>query len=202
MQFFKNLTEKIGKKRVQSLFVLLFAGVLLLVLSAYFANAGGDETNNFSVQEIDFSDNNQASLASHQLSESLSSYLSQQLEEILSLVAGAGQVRVMLTMGSTASVYAQNSQTSLSATLEDDGEGGSRNIDSETSSHSYVTLRNADGSERPLRLQEIRAPIEGVIIVAEGAGDITVRDALIRAAATGLNIGLHQVQVFQMSMVY
>jgi len=201
MQFLKNFVEKNGKKKVQALFAMLLAGVLLLVLSAYFAGQGdgGDNGNSFNIEAIDFEDNRYSSAVSQQLSESLSQYLSRQLEEILSLVAGAGQVRVMLTLGSTASIYAQNSQLSLSATVENDGEGGLRNIDSETNSHTYVMLRQADGSERPLRLQEVRAPIEGVIIVAQGAGDIVVRDALIRAAATGLNIGIHQVQVFQMS---
>jgi len=196
MQFFKNFVERNGKKKVQGLVLMLLAGVLLLALSAYFAGRDGDE---LSVSAVDFEDNYQLSTISYQLSESLSAYLARQLEEILSLVHGAGQVRVMLTVGASASIYAQNSQNSLSATVENDGEGGLRNIDVESNSHTYVMLRQADGSERPLRLQELSAPVEGVIIVAEGAGDITVRDALIRAAATGLNVGIHQVQVFQMS---
>ena len=125
-------------------------------------------------------------------------YLARQMEEILSLVAGAGQVRVMLTLGSSAGIYAQNTQASLSMTTEEDGEGGVRNVDTETSSHTYVMVRQTDGSERPLRLQELRPTIEGVIIVAEGAGDVTVRDALVRAAHTVLGIGAHRVQVFQM----
>ena len=199
MQFFKDFIEKNGKKKVQGLFVMLLIGVMLLLASGYFGR-GDDDTNvgGLDVSEISF-ENAQAQVASQQVSESLSAYLSRQLEEILSLVAGAGQVRVMLTMGAGSSVYAQNVQTNHSATLEDDGTGGTRNIEAETSANTYVTLRQADGSERPLRLQEVRAPIEGVIIVAEGANDVAVRDALIRAAATGLGIGMHQVQVFQMS---
>jgi stage III sporulation protein AG len=122
------------------------------------------------------------------------------MEEILSQIVGAGQVRVMLTMGTSASIYAQNSQTSHSATIELDGEGGERNIDVESSSHSYVMVRQSDGSERPLRIQELRPETLGVIIVAEGAGDVAVRDALTRAAHTVLGIGAHRVQVFQMEV--
>ena len=198
MQFFKDFMEKNGKKKVQGLFIMLLIGVMLLLASGYFGREDDADVSRIDIAEINF-ENTQAQVANHQVAESLSAYLSRQLEEILTLVAGAGQVRVMLTMGSGASIYAQDVQTSHSATLEDDGTGGTRNIDNETRTNTYVTMRQADGSERPLRLQEVRAPIEGVIIVAEGAGDVIVRDALIRAAATGLGIGMHQVQVFQMS---
>jgi len=196
MQFLKNFTEKNGKKKVQALFLMLLAGVLLLVVSAYFASTGGDGEG-FSVLEIEGFGNEELGIRNEEFRESVAAYLSRQLEEILSLVAGAGQVRVMLTMGNSSSVYAQNSQVSLSTTVEDDGDGGSRNIDSETSSLNFVMVRMADGSERPLRLQEVRPAIEGVMIVAQGAGDVAVRDALIRGAATVLGIGVHQVQVFQ-----
>jgi stage III sporulation protein AG len=198
-QFFKNFLEKNGKKRVQNLLLMLLAGILLLVVSAYFASAdrgGGDE---ISVEPIAFEEAIHARSYALAAPETLATYLARQMEEILSLVAGAGNVRVMLTMGSSSSVYAQNIQTSLSTTTEQDGEGGIRNIDVQTGSHTYVMLRQSDGSERPLRLSELRPDIQGVIVVAQGAGDVAVRDALIRAAHTVLGIGAHQVQVFQMS---
>ncbi|MCL2235185.1 MAG: hypothetical protein FWB98_01945 [Defluviitaleaceae bacterium] len=193
MQILKNFMEKKGKKGVQNLVVMLIAGVVLLLISAYFASTRGDgESGELRVESLEF----EAPVVTSTLSQE--SYIAQQMEEILSLVAGAGQVRVMLTLGSSASVYAQNTQINLAITTEEDGEGGVRNIDTETSSHTYVMVRQGDGSERPLRIQELRPNIEGVIIVAEGAGDVVVRDALVRAAHTVLGIAVHRVQVFQM----
>jgi len=193
LQIFKNFMDKKGKKGLQNLVIMLIAGVVLLLISAYFANTRGDGAGGeLMVESLEFEAPAVASTLSQER------YISQQMEEILSLVAGAGQVRVMLTLGNPANIYAQNTQASLSATTEEDGEGGVRNIDTETSSHTYVMVRQSDGSERPLRIQEIRPNIEGVIIVAEGAGDAAVRDALVRAAHTVLGIAVHRVQVFQM----
>lgn len=193
LQIFKNFMDKKGKKGLQNLVIMLVAGIVLLLVSAYFANTRGDgASGELMVESLEF----EAVAVSSTLSQER--YISQQMEEILSLVAGAGQVRVMLTLGSPASIYAQNTQASLSITTEEDGEGGVRNIDTETSSHTYVMVRQSDGSERPLRIQEVRPNIEGVIIVAEGAGDVAVRDALVRAAHTVLGIAVHRVQVFQM----
>jgi stage III sporulation protein AG len=202
-QFFKNFLEKNGRKRVQNLLLMLLAGILLLVVSAYFASVqrgeGGDDLGVLAIEFDDFAPQSEQARSTSHGTESLAGYLARQLEEILSLVAGAGDVRVMLTMGSSQMVYAQNSQENISTTIEHDGEGGIRNIDTQTGSLTYVMVRMADGAERPLRLQETRPDIQGVIIVAQGGGDIAVRDALIRAAHTVLGIGAHQVQVFQMN---
>jgi stage III sporulation protein AG len=189
---------KKNKKSITNLVIMLLVGVLLLVVSAYIARIRGDEGPE-SIYDDFALDLHKGSAASFG-EEALCAYLSRQMEEILSQIAGAGQVRVMLTMGTTAGIYAQNSQTSHSATTETDGEGGERNIDVESSSHSYVMMRQSDGSERPLRIQELRPETLGVIIVAQGAGDAAVRDALVRAAHTVLGIGAHRVQVFQMEV--
>ena len=198
MQFLKNMMDKNKEKekgakgkRVQVLVIMLLVGVLLLLASNYFAGRG-DDGNEPHIAEYERPTATPVSIAN-------SETLARGMEEILSQIAGAGEVRVMLTFGSGASIYAQNVQTSLSATTEEDGEGGIRNIDVESATHTYVMVRQPDGSERPLRIQEVLPQVEGVIVVAEGAGDIAVRDALVRATHTLLGIGAHRVQVFQMA---
>jgi len=198
-EFLKNFFEKKGKKGVQTLVIMLVCGVLLLIASAYFANDGGG-VNILplafeSPPEQTFAHAEETSLSA---STTLSSYLTQQLEEILSFVAGAGNVRVMLTMGDGANIFAQNSQENVAATTEDDGEGGVRNIHSINSSITYVMVRRSDGSEAPLVLQEISPTIEGIVIVAQGGGDIAVVDALTRATQAVLGVAPHRIQVLEM----
>jgi stage III sporulation protein AG len=106
----------------------------------------------------------------------------------------------MLTLTGSAMVYATDTIHSHSITMEDDGEGGTRNMDVQSATNTYVMLRQSDGSERPLILAEILPQVQGVIIVAEGAGDINVQDALIRAAHTVLGIGVHRVSVLQLEI--
>jgi len=201
-QFLKNFFEKKDKKGVQNLVIMFILGVLLLVASTYFVGLSEDPGINIlplaieSPQEQAHGDfyiyNNTESAIT------LSSYLTQQLEDILSLVAGAGNVRVMISMGNAANIFAQNSQENVAATTEEDGEGGVRNIHTTNSSTTYVMVRRSDGSEAPLLLQEISPAIEGIIIVAQGGGDVAVRDALTRAAQAALDIAPHRIQVLEM----
>ncbi|MCL2573192.1 MAG: hypothetical protein FWE34_01415 [Defluviitaleaceae bacterium] len=196
----KEHFEKKDKKGVPALIIMLICGVLLLIASQIFANM--DNAPEISVSELQGwgeSPQNQDHIGMDTTEAiTLSSYLTQQLEEILSLVAGAGQVRVMLTMSNSVNIFAQNKQENIAATIEDDGEGGVRNIHTTNASTTYVMVRRADGGEAPLMLQEISPSIEGIIIVAQGGGDVAVRDALTRATQAALGIAPHRIQVLEM----
>ena len=201
-QFLKKFFEEKDKKSVQVLAIMFILGVALLVARTFFADT--EESGGINIlplafdspqeqKHVQFDEANNTAAAV-----TLSSYLTQQLEDILSLVAGAGNVRVMMTMGNAANVFAQNSQENVSATTEEDGEGGVRNIHTTNASVTYVMVRRSDGSEAPLMLQEIAPAIEGIIIVAQGGGDVAVRDALTRAAQAVLGVAPHRIQVLEM----
>jgi len=199
-QFLKDFLEKKDKKGVQNLVLMLIFGVLLLVASTYFV--GLSEDPGIDILPLAVNEPYEQTHV-HEVNDTtstmaLSAYLTQQLEDIFSLVAGAGDVRVMLTMGNGANVFARDSQENIAATTEEDGEGGVRNIHTTSSSTTYVMVRRSDGSEAPLMLQEISPAIEGIIIVAGGGGDVVVRDALTRAAQAALGIAPHRIQVLEM----
>ena len=204
-QFLKNFFEEKDKKSVQVLIAMLILGILLLVARTFFMDT--DEGVGINVLPLSFdSPQEQTEWSTAEFNDAdsaasvitLSAYLTGQLEDILSLVAGAGNVRVMISMGNGANVFAQNSQENVAATVEEDGEGGVRNIHTVNSSITYVMVRRSDGSEAPLLLQEISPAIEGIIIVAQGGGDVAVRDALTRAAQAALGIAPHRIQVLEM----
>jgi len=203
LETLKKLTEKGDKKGVSrtTLVIMLICGVLLLLASQIFSRMGDGPNINVlpfttdNTQYHDYTENEGIHTAQAM---TLSSYLTQQLEDILSLVAGAGNVRVMISMGNAANVFAQNSQENIAATTETDSEGGVRSIHTTNASNTYVMVRRSDGSEAPLMLQEISPAIEGIIIVAQGGGDVVVRDALTRAAQAALGIAPHRIQVLEM----
>jgi len=115
MQLFKNFMDKKGKKGVQNLVIMLIAGVVLLLISAYFASTrdGGSGNEELGIRSEELIE---PFVGTSQVSQE--AYLARQMEDILSLVAGAGQVRVMLTLGTPAGVYAVHTQMSLSITTE------------------------------------------------------------------------------------
>ena len=125
--------------------------------------------------------------------------LEQRLEEILSLVEGAGKVRVMISpLGGRETVFATDTNVSRSDTYEQDAQGGTREQRQYQRQEGTVII-GSGANERPLVLREIEPRVEGIVILAEGGGNIHVRDALTRAAQTVLGVGAHRVQVLQMA---
>lgn len=126
------------------------------------------------------------------------SRLEKRLEGILSKAAGAGRVKVMVTLaGEERAIVERNEVLTEQNTDETDSSGGTRRQSQSSLDSKAVIIRSADGSESPLITYEERPKIEGVIIIAEGGGDVVVRDALIRAVQTVLGIEVHKVSVLK-----
>ena len=125
--------------------------------------------------------------------------LEDRLKSILSKVDGAGRVDVLITVKSGKEIIAATEQIREdTATDETAANGDKRNITSGKEESKYVILENSDGSDRPLILKELEPEIEGVIIVAEGGGDIIVKNGLISAANAALGVPTHKIEVLKM----
>jgi len=201
MKLFEGIAKKMkekDKKLLPRIIILFAAGVVLLIVSGMFSNPSenggifGGGAQNPAVDSY-------ASMFQPQLNVSLNDHitqLEQRLEELLSLIDGAGQVRVMITASRGRElVVAHTTNTDSSITEEEDSAGGTRSSETLREQGAYVLVRQPDGSEVPLILKELEPQIEGVAIVAEGGDDIVVRDALIRTTFTVLGIGAHKVHV-------
>ena len=107
------------------------------------------------------------------------------LEGILSGIAGAGRVKVMIAYGSTSElVTAEELRTSKSAS----GESSERN----------PFKLSTGGAYEPLVITELMPRVCGVIVIAEGAGDIRVKNDLQTAVQTLLGVEASKVGVYRM----
>ena len=113
------------------------------------------------------------------------------LENILSKVSGVGNVDVMLTYSSSFEkriAYEKNS-------TKNEKKDGDNTIINETDSQTNVVLSSGE----PFVLKEIYPEIKGVIVVADGADSILVKQNIIDAVTTALNIAPHKVCVVKKS---
>lgn len=118
--------------------------------------------------------------------------LEQQIAGLLAGIQGVGEVQVMLSLGSGPEVVpAMNVQTSQKTTEEKDSGGGARVTKEESKSSNLVT----SGSNQLMLLQEKLPPINGVVVVAQGAEKADIRLELTRAVQTICNVPPHLVQV-------
>ena len=117
------------------------------------------------------------------------------LASILSNMEGAGKVDVMITYETgPALVPAMDRNEMRTTSTEQDGQSTSKTQQTDIQERP-MTVDGPDGSE-PMVLYQETPEIKGVIVIAEGAGDIEVYMNLERAVMTILSVKADQVEVF------
>lgn len=120
------------------------------------------------------------------------------LEEVLSSIKGAGEVKVMITYSSSdETITAMNSQKQTSTTTEET-ENGTRTSQTTVENSTPMTV-GSGGNESAFVLKNNEPEIKGVIVVAQGAQNLSVRLELEKAVETVLQIKPSQVEIFTMN---
>lgn len=112
--------------------------------------------------------------------------LESRLEAILAGMRGVGRVKVMITFdGTEEAVIASDEQSS-------ENESG-------TSKSKRPSMLSTSSGEEAIVLKELLPKVCGVVVVAEGARDVTVNMDIVSAVSTVLGIKQSNVQVFEMN---
>lgn len=119
--------------------------------------------------------------------------LEQRLMDTLSCVRGAGRVKVMITY-ETGSEMVPAMSTDVTSSVTGSGESQTR-----TESSSPVTTYQ-NGENEAIVLMEREPTVRGVIVVAQGAADISVRLKLQAAVQAVLGVEAGKVEVLEMGI--
>ena len=109
--------------------------------------------------------------------------MEQDLENILSQVKGAGKVSVMIVLRDSG----QNQYQQDEKTVQKGGE---------TNREEKTILPQGSGSE-PLLVRTTLPSVNGVIVVAQGAHDSSVKEELKKAVQAALPVMAHRVEVLE-----
>ncbi|MEK4126302.1 stage III sporulation protein AG [Anoxybacillus sp. FSL W8-0382] len=119
----------------------------------------------------------------------------QQLKEALEAIVGVGEVKVIVNVDATErNVLEKNATVQKKRTMEEDKEGGKRQIEDESTDEKIVIVRKGD-EETPLVLQTKKPEIRGVLVVAKGADQVQVKKWIVEAVTRTLNVPSHRVAV-------
>lgn len=123
--------------------------------------------------------------------------MEKQLENVLSMVNGAGQVKVMITLeGSRENIYAWQEKTSV-----DEKSNPESSFEAFTKRETYeneIVMVNA-GSDKTALIEKTMEPVvQGVVVVCQGADDIKVTSDITNAVSVALNVTSNRICVIKM----
>ena len=181
---FKRVTFAIQANKKLELAV--YGGLILLVVCLYAASL------------LPKSERKQGAAATETVS--VQADEEQRLKAVLSCIRGAGKVEVMITYETgTELVTAMSKNVNSNASETNDGDKVSTTT--QTTESSEPATVNDNGGNEPIVLMEKQPVVRGVIVVAEGAADISVKLDLQRAVKAVLDIPLSKIEVFESAAV-
>jgi len=171
--------ELSSKKKTQYLAIIL---IIAIILTLYFSSLQPATTQP------------QPQAKESQAEPAINTDIENRLKGILSKVEGAGSVDVVINYESTAEKVPALSEDKQQSTTNEDG----RNSET-TSEKTDIATVQGSGSSEALIIKENQPEVRGVVVVAEGAGDIGVRMNLLSAVTTLLNITADKVEILKMN---
>ena len=168
----KNL--KIGKKNIILVAIAIFIMVLLLV-SEFLTpenteNISKENTEIYSSQYIEKTE--------------------KELEALLENISGAGDVKVMITLENCyENVFAKGYSE------KNDSKTDSQKSESE---EEYIIIKNGSNNEECLVVKVLQPTVKGVAVIAEGAGNTQVKNAITQTVCALFDISSASVSVEEM----
>ena len=122
--------------------------------------------------------------------------LEQRLGEILSQIRGAGRVDVLVTYETNGEIVTATVRQTDEDVRDANGTGSSETSRTVREVTEPATVETANG-HAPIILYEKEPLVRGVIVVAEGAADFSVREKLQAAVHAATGIPIERIEVFE-----
>ena len=170
------------KKKTQMLMIVIVVGIILVIYFSSSFDTGFLRTDKKQPEATDLI---------------VKDDIETEIEEKLSLIEGAGIVKVIISYEYSKElvpVYLEDIQTSV---MEDNSDNATSTSKTENHQSEVVTI-NKNSQDSALIIKEKSAVVKGVIVIAQGAGDINVKYNLLGAIQTLLDISPEQVEVYEM----
>lgn len=128
--------------------------------------------------------------------EEYAAYLEEKLKKMLESVRGVGEVEVMITLESSEERIVEKDMTAeRSQTEEQDSAGGTRTVSSSNTGYQTVYQEGSQGS--PFVVKTITPKVEGVLVVAEGAGKGNMTGEITQVVQALFGVEAHKVKVLE-----
>lgn len=184
MEIFRKIFK--DKKNYYNILVAIFLCIMLLILSnsIFDSNKKNNESIEYKEQTIDIENNN-----------TYEAQLEKRLKNILSKVSGVGNLEVMVAIESSKEIVTKDDIIKENSNTNEEALNGDKR---QIVLDKYETNTVKINGDKPLILKELSPKISGVLIVAQGGGNVEIKNKLIEATNALLGIEMHKIEVLEM----
>ena len=198
-KLFEVTDEKKSKKKSNVyLFVLLSVGIVLMLVSNLMTSSEENESTSSFQTESDRQTEEEVFGNNPSTPSSMVEYeehYENELRDILTDVIGISSVSVKINLASTEKkIFENNRTTDNQVTEETDRDGGKRVIENHSTDEEVIII-NDGNKEKPVVIGVEKPEVTGVIVVAEGAENVQIKQQIIEAVTRFLDVPSHRVSV-------
>lgn len=179
-----------SRKKEQLLTALLVAAILLL---AFWPTKSREDTDEGEAVQSMPLETGQTTTATDEREN-----LENQLKKILQQVEGVGMVDVAITLESTGSKTVEKDTPDSSSSSQKSGGGESEKSENRSIQEETVYLEDADGTKTPYVIKETMPEVRGVLVIAQGADDLSIVKEIKEAAMALFHLDAHKIKVMKM----
>lgn len=202
----KKLIEKLtgGKKlRKDQCLIIILAGILLCVIAIpsqpKSIKSGITDRTGGTIGNHTAADETAAEIQTEGGADDYAGYWEERLEDTLRYVDGVGHVKVLITLReSEHKIVEKDGPETHSNTEETDSAGGSRIIGESRIEKSTIYTTDANGQNVPYVIMTIPPSVEGVVVIAQGAGSQSVQENIIEAIQVLFDIDANKIKIVKM----
>lgn len=202
----EKLTEKLidqKKLRKDQWLIIILVGVLLCVITLP-ARKKESESNISNIIDDTIgnhipADMVDADLETTDMASSYAGYWENKLEDALKDVDGVGKVKVLINLKeSEQKIVEKDGPEEYSETTEADAAGGSRTIGESRVEKNTIYTEDGRGQNVPYVVMTIAPTVEGVVVIAQGAGQQSVQENIIEAIQVLFDIDANKIKIVKM----
>ena len=129
------------------------------------------------------------------LNRSYEEALEGKLANLLSQIKGAGSVAVSITLDTSASQEHAKNVIRESKIMQEKDNGGGTRTTTETKESEQILMSKENGTDHPIIVRETKPVIKGVLVIADGAHDSSVKVNLTKAVEAGFGVSPYRITV-------
>ena len=120
-----------------------------------------------------------------------------ELKEILQRISGVGRTEVFITYEDEGKLGVEKDESVSEELIEEADSSGGTRITTSTRNEKATVYGNADA---PYVIQELSPTIKGVLVVAEGGGNMTVKKQIQETIEALFGLDSHKISIMKMEV--